>query len=433
MPETETLARLRAAVEAGFDAEVAFLQGLVRFPSTRGNEGPLQDWIHRELGARGYAMDRFTLADVPLGSHPKASPMVEADPARSVQVVAAHRAANPTGRSLILQGHIDVVPAGPEEMWTHPPYAATIRDGWLYGRGAHDMKAGVAAMVFAMDAIRAAGFAPAADVYLQTVTEEESTGNGALATLLRGYRAEAALIPEPTGHTITRSHTGTLWFRLRVRGVPVHVAVAQDGSNAILSAMHLIRALQAHTAELNKAAKADRWYGAIPDPIKFNPGVIRGGDWASSTPAWCEVDCRIGLLPGSDVAAAMMRVMVLVKATVLEDSEAGLMPSTELFEAMGRFNEELREGGGACWPGEGLEAVLAGQARRLRRHRPDGDRWSVRRDAVPSNWSPATGSGRSSDLAEAVEWVKRCPNPMFGARARSRSARSTRWRISAKR
>jgi acetylornithine deacetylase len=308
MPETETLARLRAAVEAGFDAEVAFLQGLVRFPSTRGNEGPLQDWIHRELGARGYAMDRFTLADVPLGSHPKASPMVEADPARSVQVVAAHRAANPTGRSLILQGHIDVVPAGPEEMWTHPPYAATIRDGWLYGRGAHDMKAGVAAMVFAMDAIRAAGFAPAADVYLQTVTEEESTGNGALATLLRGYRAEAALIPEPTGHTITRSHTGTLWFRLRVRGVPVHVAVAQDGSNAILSAMHLIRALQAHTAELNKAAKADRWYGAIPDPIKFNPGVIRGGDWASSTPAWCEVDCRIGLLPGSDVAAAMAAV-----------------------------------------------------------------------------------------------------------------------------
>lgn len=308
MVDAAMLARLRAAVEAGFEAQVAFLQALVRFPSTRGNESPLQDWMARELAGRGYAVDRFTLADVPLASHPKASPMVEADPARSMQVVAAHRASDPTGRSLILQGHIDVVPAGPEEMWTHPPYAAVVRDGWLHGRGAHDMKAGVACMVFAMDAIRAAGLEPAADVYLQTVTEEESTGNGALATLLRGYRAEAALIPEPTGHTITRCHTGTLWFRLRVRGVPVHVAVAQDGSNAILSAMHLIRALQAHTAELNRAAKAHPWFGAVPDPIKFNPGIIRGGDWASSTPAWCEVDCRIGLLPGSDVAEAMSAV-----------------------------------------------------------------------------------------------------------------------------
>ena len=128
-------------------------------------------------------------------------------------------------------------------MWTHPPFAPTVHDGWMYGRGANDMKSGVACMVFAMDAMRTAGFEPAADVYVQTVTEEESTGNGALATLLRGYRAEAALIPEPTGHAITRTQTGTIWFRLRVRGVPVHVAVAQDGTNAIMSAYALINAL----------------------------------------------------------------------------------------------------------------------------------------------------------------------------------------------
>lgn len=319
MPDAVMLERLRSAVAAGFDRQVAFLQDLVRFPSLRGAEAPLQDWIHRELAARGYAMDRFTLADVPLASHPKASPMVEADPAASVQVVAAHRPAAPTGRSLILQGHIDVVPEGPAEMWTHPPYAAVIRDGWLYGRGAHDMKAGVACMIFAMDAIRAAGLEPAADVYLQTVTEEESTGNGALATLLRGYRADAALIPEPTGHAITRSHTGTLWFRLRVRGVPVHVAVAQSGSNAILSAFHLVQALQAHTAALNRAAATDPWYASVPDPIKFNPGIIQGGDWASSTPAWCEVDCRIGLLPGTDVAEVMRGVEGCVAEAARQD------------------------------------------------------------------------------------------------------------------
>jgi len=320
MPDAATLARISAAVDAGFDRQVAFLQDLVRFPSRRGEEAPLQDWMARELAGRGYAVDRYSLADVGLTGHEKGAPMVDVDPAGSIQVVASHRPKNPTGRSLILQGHIDVVPEGPEDMWTYPPYAAVIRDGWMYGRGAHDMKSGVSAMIFAMDALREAGFQPAADVYVQTVTEEESTGNGALSTLLRGYRAEAALIPEPTGHTITRTHTGTLWFRLRVRGVPVHVAVAQDGSNAIMSAYRLIQALADHTKELNAAAASDPWYSAIKDPIKFNPGIIRGGDWASSTPAWCEVDCRIGLLPTTEVKDAIAGVERAVKQATAGDN-----------------------------------------------------------------------------------------------------------------
>ena len=243
MPDPATLDRLTRAVDANFDAQVKFLSDIVRFPSRRGEEAPLQDWIARQLAGRGYEVDRFSIADVPLAAHPKASPMVDADPARSIQVVGTKRAASPKGRSLVIQGHIDVVPEGPADMWTHPPYEAVIKDGWLYGRGANDMKAGVSCMVFAMDALHTAGFRPAADVHVQTVTEEESTGNGALATLVRGYRGDACLIPEPTGHTITRTHTGTIWFRIKVRGVPVHVAVAQDGTNAIMSAYHLILSL----------------------------------------------------------------------------------------------------------------------------------------------------------------------------------------------
>lgn len=352
MQDPALLARLRAAIEAGFDRQVAFLQDLVRFPSTRGNEAPLQDWLARELARRGYAVDRFSLADVPLESHPQAAPMVDADPARSVQVVATHRAAAPTGRSLIMQGHIDVVPAGPAEMWTHPPYAAVIRDGWLHGRGAHDMKSGVAAMIFAMDAIRAAGLEPAADIHIQTVTEEESTGNGALATILRGYRAEAALIPEPTGHTITRVQTGTIWFRLKVRGVPVHVAVAQDGTNAIMSAYVLIQALHAHTRRLNEAGRGHPWYAAIRDPIKFNPGIIRGGDWASSTPAWCEVDCRIGLLPGTTPEQAMAGIEEVVREAAKGDAFLANNPPEVLFHGFQTQPYVLE-------PGSEAEAVLA--------------------------------------------------------------------------
>ncbi len=343
---------LRHAVDAVFDQQVAFLQDIVRFPSRRGEEAPLQDWLARDFARRGYAVDRYTLADVGLAGHEKSAPMLGVDPAGSIQVVATHRPPVSTGRSLILQGHIDVVPEGPAAMWTHPPYAATIRDGWLYGRGANDMKAGVSCMVFALEALRAAGLAPAADVYLQTVTEEESTGNGALSTLLRGYRADAVLIPEPTHHTITRTHTGTLWFRLRVQGVPVHVAVAQDGSNAIMSAYHLIQALNAHTKTLNEAAKTDTWYAAIRDPIKFNPGIIRGGDWASSTPSWCEVDCRIGLLPSMDVKAAMAGVERAVQAAVSGDHFLANNPPEIIWNG-------FQADGFVLEPGSDAEAVLA--------------------------------------------------------------------------
>ncbi len=352
MPDQALLDRLRAAVTANFAAETGFLAELVRFPSTRGNEAPLQDWLARQFAARGYEVDRFSLADVPLAQHPKASPMVEVDPARSVQVVATRRCPNPAGRSLILQGHIDVVPEGPAEMWTHPPYAAVIRDGWMYGRGAHDMKSGVAAMVYALDALASAGLAPAADIHLQTVTEEESTGNGALATLLRGYRAEAALIPEPTGGTITRAHTGTLWFRIRVAGVPVHVAVAQTGSNAILSAFHLIQALQDHTRQINEAARQDPWYKDIDSPLKFNPGIIRGGDWASSTPAWCEVDCRIGLLPGTEVADAQAAVERAVAAAARGNAFLANNPPSVTWHG-------FLADGYVLEPGSEAEAVLA--------------------------------------------------------------------------
>lgn len=352
MADAATLAQITKAVDAAFEKQVAFLQELVRFPSRRGEEAPLQDWMAREMARRGYAVDRFTLADVGLGGHEKSAPMVDVDPAGSVQVVATHRAKDPTGRSLILQGHIDVVPEGPEDMWTHPPYAGVVRDGWLYGRGANDMKAGVACMVFAMDALRAAGLEPAADVYLQTVTEEESTGNGALSTLLRGYRADAVLIPEPTGHTLTRTHTGTLWFRLRVRGVPVHVAVAQDGTNAIMSAYHLIHALNEHTKALNEAARSDHWYKEVPNPIKFNPGIIRGGDWASSTPAWCEVDCRIGLLPSMDVQEAMAGVERAVKAAARSDNFLANNPPEIVWHG-------FQADGFVLEPGSEAEAVLA--------------------------------------------------------------------------
>ncbi|HZH47325.1 MAG TPA: M20/M25/M40 family metallo-hydrolase, partial [Roseococcus sp.] len=142
MPDPATLQRLKDAVESGFEEQVRFLADIVRHPSLRGREAALQDHLARWFAGRGYAVDRFSLADVALDGHPKAAPMGEVDPSQSIQVVASRRCEGGCGRSLILQGHVDVVPEGPPEMWTFPPYGATVKDGWMYGRGAHDMKAG---------------------------------------------------------------------------------------------------------------------------------------------------------------------------------------------------------------------------------------------------------------------------------------------------
>jgi acetylornithine deacetylase len=320
MPAPEELKpRLAAAIDAAWPAQRSFLDTLVAFPSTRGNEAPCQDFLARSLGARGYAVDRWAIREADIRALRGFSPVMDTDYATCLSVVGTKRAESATGRSLILQGHIDVVPAGPEAMWSTPPFQPTERDGWLHGRGANDMKAGVSCMIFALDALAAIGLAPSADVHVQTVSEEESTGNGALSTLARGYRADAALIPEPTGHTITRAAVGCMWFRLRVQGRPVHVARAESGTNAILSAYALLRALEDHTARINADARTDPWFGETPRPLKFNPGKISGGDWASSTPAWCEVDCRIGVLPGASLADARAGVENTVRAAAAQD------------------------------------------------------------------------------------------------------------------
>jgi acetylornithine deacetylase len=304
--------RIEAAVEAAFERQIATTVAFSAVPSNRGQEGPCQDMFAGLLRERGYEVDDWVIDQDELKSLPGYGP-VETDFSRARTVVGTYRPGKETGRSLILQGHCDVVPAGPRDMWQTPPYQPVVKDGWLYGRGAGDMKSGTIAALYALDALKAAGLALMGRIHLQSVIEEESTGLGALSTLHRGYRADACLIPEPTDGRLYRAQVGVVWFRLKVRGLPVHVARAGTGSNAIKAAYHLIQALEGLEAEWNERAKAHRAFAQVPHPLNFNPGIIRGGDWASSVPAWCDVDCRIAILPGWKVADAQAEIVACVE------------------------------------------------------------------------------------------------------------------------
>ncbi len=310
--ETSLRDAITRSVAQGFAAQIAFTQDLVRFPSTRGNEHTIQDFMARSLRQRGMAVDVFAMDDATITSHPGGS-RISSTHSRAPIVVGVHRPRTETGRSLILQGHVDVVPTGPEDMWQTPPFDPVIRDGWMSGRGAGDMKSGVASAVYALDALKRLGLQPAATVYMQSVVEEESTGNGALMTHLRGYRADAALVPEPMSETLTRANLGVLWFQLEVRGYPVHVANMGTGANAIDAAYRVVGALRELETRWNVQASGHKLLKNLDHPLNFNIGKIEGGDWASSVPAWCRIDCRIAFPPGIAAAEAAREIEDCVK------------------------------------------------------------------------------------------------------------------------
>lgn len=287
------------AVKDNMSRQVAFTQALVRHPSVRGQEHTAQDFIFKAMQDRGLTMDRWQIEVADIASHPGFSP-VDVDYGNAINVVGAHRPRQTTGQSLILNGHMDVVPPGPLDMWTSPPFEPRIEGDWLYGRGSGDMKAGIAANIFALDALRSLGYQPAATVYVQSVTEEECTGNGALSALVRGYHADAAIIPEPMNDALVRTTVGVIWFKVHVRGRPAHVADASSGANAIDAAAYLIGRLKEFEQARNTLKENYPDYAAIDKPINVNVGKIAGGDWASSVPAWCTFDVRTGLYPGED-------------------------------------------------------------------------------------------------------------------------------------
>jgi acetylornithine deacetylase len=300
--QTEIQTRIQRAVDSLFDRQVAFLQEIVRYPSVRGNEAPLQRFLAGELQARGHDVDLWALDTRDLDRLPGYSPRL--DPYEDALNVVAKVPGSGMGRSLILNAHIDVVPAGPADMWASAPFDPVIRDGWLYGRGAADMKAGLTANIFALDALREVGFRPAGACQIQSVIEEECTGNGTLATLQRGYRADAVLIPEPFDEALVSAQVGVIWLQVHLQGVPAHVAVAEAGVNAIEAAIPIIAALRDLEVSWNAADRQHPAFAGIAHPLNLNIGMFRGGDWPSSVPSHATFDVRMGLYPGDDIGQA---------------------------------------------------------------------------------------------------------------------------------
>jgi acetylornithine deacetylase len=305
------------AIGEGSEWMAGALADLVRAPTYLHNEEIGQEVVRSALREIGLEPVDVAMDGDAIRAHPAHSPF-DWDVSKKRNVVATWSPGEiDGGRSLILNGHIDVVSPEPLDQWPRDPFGADRVDGWLYGRGAADMKCGLAAILGAVKGLRAIGLTPQAPVLVESVVEEECTGNGTLACLLAGHTAEAAIVAEPFGAAITTSQVGVLWFRVKIKGVPGHAAELGHAVNAIEKSLSVIKALRAVEREMNEAPPPP--YDRFSHPINLNIGEIHGGDWPSTVPGECVTSYRIALYPGGSVRDLQDRIEAVVAEAAVDD------------------------------------------------------------------------------------------------------------------
>lgn len=312
------------AVDALRDDAVAALERLVRCPSTLGKEQSALNEMARVYESLGLVPRRVPTVPAQLQSHPGFSPPLIAYEGRD-NVVAVHAPREGKGRSLALQGHVDVVPEGAADMWLTPPYEPAIRDGRMYGRGAGDMKAGIVSYVTAFRALRLAGLQPAAEVQMQSVIEEECTGNGALAAMLALPRTDAVIIPEPGPGlpAMYSAEVGVVWAWVTVSGRPAHVRDMQAGINAIKAANAIAARFEDYQREMNRAERIHASFRGVNHPVNVNFGTIEGGEWNSSVPTRARIGMRVGVMMGYTAAETKADIERLVEEAARDPALKG--------------------------------------------------------------------------------------------------------------
>lgn len=270
-PLEETIAK---AVEQRADRIVETLCDIVRFPSVvksdpreaGAGERDCQLYLQKRLEALGFTTDLWDPDGPALYAKYEGRP--GANKGRTFEGrpnLAGVLKGKGDGRSIMLTGHIDVVPPGASEHWMSDPFAPVISEGFVRGRGTVDMKGGVACMLMAIEILKEIGVTLAGDVVFTTVVDEEIGGMGSLAMVDRGYRADAGIMTEPTANRIAPLCHGILWGRIIVDGIGGHAELTPNHWNGggPVDAIELCRQVLDGIDILNR-----RWR---TDPVKNHP------------------------------------------------------------------------------------------------------------------------------------------------------------------
>lgn len=282
-----------------FEAMLAYICELVAIRSLDGEETAVQQNVANKMRELGLEVDMWELDFAALSQHPSFCVEVEREQGLGVVGIMGGDA----GKSLILNGHTDVVPAGELDNWTYPAWEGTVANGNVYGRGALDMKGGLCCALFAAKAILDAGISLKGKLMIQSVIGEEDGGVGTLGAIARGYEADAAIIMEPTELMIAPAQAGALNFRVMIPGYAAHGAVRTEGVSAIEKFMPIYAALMELEKQQNEAF-SDPYFTAYDLPYPLCVGTIQAGNWASTVAESLTFEGRFGIAVGQDVDAA---------------------------------------------------------------------------------------------------------------------------------
>ncbi len=298
------------------NALVESLTELVRVPSVGGTvaEREVQELAATRLRDLDAEVDRWDIDLDELAADPW-FPGVEVDREQAVGVVGTTAGEGRPG--LVLQGHLDVVPPGDPDSWLGVnPFSAEVRDGALYGRGASDMKAGVAANLGVLRTLHAAGVRLERPLAVHCVIGEEDGGLGAFATLRRGHTGEAAVITEPTSGKIITATAGALTFRIELAGRSAHGRMRYEGGGAFEAVLPIHAALVQFEADRNRDPDP-LFVGRVPYALSF--GVVRAGEWSSNVPDRLVAEGRFGVQIGEDPRLARARFEDVVTEVAVKD------------------------------------------------------------------------------------------------------------------
>lgn len=298
------------------DALLACLGDLVGIESLGGRESAAQEHMAGLMRGMGFDVDLWQIDVDGLRRHPRYSAEIERDEALGVvgmtRGAGRVKRASPfapfvlpkrrkeDGPTLVLNGHVDVEPAGDLMRWTKPPWRATFEDGRVYGRGACDMKGPLLCGLFALNAIRAAGVELKGRVLFHSVVGEEDGGMGTLATIERGHVGDAAIVLEPTGLAVAPSHAGAQGFVVTIPGRAAHAALRTEGVNPIDAFVEMYRAIQELERRIHEDVNDYPLYASYERPFALSVGRLHAGERPSSVPEALVFEGRVGVPPGRD-------------------------------------------------------------------------------------------------------------------------------------
>ncbi len=293
-------AKILRAVDAQTQEIAGFLKRLIQFDSETGKEGPIQGFIADTLKTMGLKVDQWVPDLQELAKHPAYIHAEGRDFTGRPNVVGIYQG-DPAARSLLFNGHVDTIPSEPVSEWEFNPLCGDIREGRILGRGSSDMKGGLAAMTMALKVLLDCGLRPRGSVTLEYVIDEEVSGLGTLACVVRGYKADAGISLETSDLHVQPACIGRLWFVVEVRGKPAGISRRWEAVSALDKGYKIAKAIEElegiRIAELTHPLYPDN-RGALPCAV----GRFEAGSYPSATPDRAILRGSLGLLPQEDMA-----------------------------------------------------------------------------------------------------------------------------------